>query len=167
MEDARSVSGGRNRAAASPPADRRAILERVRQALGQGSDRNEQMRTAVRILSEGAGKYTWTGIYLLEGETLVLHNQIGEPTIHRRIPIGEGICGLAARERRTVMVPDVGQDPRYLACSQATRSEIVVPIMRDGEVVGEIDIDSNLLDAFDEDDRLILEETARLRGALL
>lgn len=98
---------------------------------------------------------------------LVLHNQIGLPTPHERIPIGQGICGLAARERRSVVVPDVTRDPRYLACSLATRSEIVVPIMRGPEVLGEIDVDSDRLDAFGDEDRVLLEETAELVAGIL
>jgi GAF domain-containing protein len=139
----------------------------VREAIRGTADRNELLRRAVRALSEGMARYTWTGIYLLEGETLVLHNQVGLPTPHETIPIGQGICGLAARQRKTVVVPDVGKDPRYLACSLKTRSEIVVPIFKNGEVVGEIDVDSDLLDAFDEEDRRLLEETARMIGEAL
>lgn len=149
------------------PGDAGAVLERVREAIRSAADRDELLRRAVRVLSEGMARYTWTGIYLLEGETLVLHNQVGLPTPHETIPIGQGICGLAARQRKTVVVPDVGKDPRYLACSLKTRSEIVVPIFKNGEVVGEIDVDSDLLDAFDEEDRRLLEETARMIGEAL
>lgn len=140
------------------------VLQRVREAIAGAADRDEILRRAVRALSEGMARYTWTGIYLLEGETLVLHNQVGLPTPHMKISIGQGICGLAARQRKTVVVPDVGKDPRYLACSLKTRSEIVVPIFKNGEVVGEIDVDSDFPDAFDQEDRRLLEETARLIG---
>lgn len=147
--------------------DRQVLLQRVRRALRRSADRDDRLRSVVRILSRGVRKYTWTGIYLLEGGALVLHNQAGLPTPHETIPIGQGICGLAARERRTVVVPDVGKDPRYLACSHLTRSEIVVPIFKEGQVAGEIDIDSDLPDAFDEEDRRLLEEAARLVGEAL
>jgi len=129
--------------------------------------RDEKLRRTVRLLSESGKHFTWTGIYLLEGETLVLHNQVGSPTPHERIPIGRGICGLAAREKQTVVVPDVGHDPRYLACSLSTRSEIVVPIMRDATVLGEIDVDSDRPDAFSEGDRVLLEEVAGLLARIL
>jgi GAF domain-containing protein len=82
-----------------------------------------------------------------------------------RIPISEGICGAAVREGIAINVPDVNSDPRYLACSVFTRSEIVVPIYnKKGEIVGEIDIDSDRPGAFDEDDRVFLEGIAKEIG---
>jgi|SRR5437899_2444854 len=105
--------------------------------------------------------YSWVGIYLLDGETLRLGAWKGEQvTEHVAIPIGQGICGLAARTRQTVLVPDVSKDPRYLACFPNTKSEIVVPIQTDGRVFGEIDIDSDALDAFTPQDRQFLEVVA-------
>lgn len=174
MDDGGVRAGGERRSGRvprrpAPPAGRRAAaaLERVREAVLKSGGRDEALRGVVRALSESMPGYTWTGIYLLEGDALVLHNQIGLPTQHERIPIGQGICGLAARQRRTVVVPDVGKDPRYLACSLSTRSEIVVPIVRGGEVLGEIDVDSDDPDAFDEEDRRLLEEAARLLGQVM
>jgi GAF domain-containing protein len=151
------------------PTDRGAedTLARIRAVLEGPLGRDEKLRQTVRILSESAGHFTWTGIYLLDGGTLALHNQVGAPTPHERIPVGQGICGLAARERRAVIVPDVGRDPRYLACSLSTRSEIVVPIMRGDTVLGEIDIDSDRLDAFGETDRALLERVAGLVAPIL
>jgi L-methionine (R)-S-oxide reductase len=146
---------------------REALLESIRVAVREAAGKDDLLRTVVRILSRGVERYTWTGIYMLEGDMLVLHNQIGPPTPHVRIPVGMGICGLAAREQKTVVVPDVGQDSRYLVCSPTTRSEIVVPLFKGTEVVGEIDIDSDLPDAFDGEDRRLLEETARLLGEKL
>ncbi len=159
------MTGGSSR----PPDSRSVatILEAIRTSMAGRADRDERLRAVVRVLSESRAHFTWTGIYLLEAGMLVLHNQIGLPTPHERIPIGQGICGLAARERRSVVVPDVARDPRYLACSLATRSEIVVPIMRGPEVLGEIDVDSDRLDAFGDEDRVLLEETAELVAGVL
>ncbi|HXH28519.1 MAG TPA: GAF domain-containing protein, partial [Candidatus Polarisedimenticolia bacterium] len=126
------------------------LLGRIRAAVRRPSGTDDRLRTIVRILSEGVAKYTWTGVYLLQGDRLVLHNQVGPATPHETIPIGEGICGLAARQGKTVLVPDVGRNPSYLACSHTTRSEIVVPILKEGRVIGEIDVDSDRLDAFDD-----------------
>ena len=105
--------------------------------------------------------YTGVYIYWLEGaDTLRLRAFRGRPTDHVRIPVGQGICGRAAREKRTVVVDDVNADPAYLACSLETRSEIVVPIVRRGAVLGEIDIDSDVPAAFSPADRVFLEKLA-------
>jgi len=144
-----------------------ATLRRLQDAIASAPDADASLKGAVRILAAAHAHYTWTGIYLLEGDTLVLHNQVGSPTPHERIPLGKGICGLAAREDRTVVVPDVKSDPRFLACSLATRSEIVVPIRSDGRVRGEIDVDSDAPDAFGEDDRRLLEAVADALGRRL
>src|SRR3954451_5374405 len=106
------------------------------------------MERVVEILKREMPHYTWVGIYLLDGNELVLGPFVGKPSPHTRIPLGRGICGAAAAEKATVIVDDVNRDPRYLACSLETRSEIVVPILHDGEVLGEIDIDSDRLAAF-------------------
>jgi GAF domain-containing protein len=100
-------------------------------------------------------------VYLVEGDELVLRAWSGpHATQHVRIPIGQGICGLAARTKETVVVGDVSKDPRYLECFPETRSEIVVPILRDGVAIGDIDIDSDALDPFTPEDRGFLEELA-------
>jgi len=113
-------------------------------------------------LHENFPHYTGVYIYLLEGETLVLGPYRGRPTEHMHIPIGKGICGRAARVKHTVVVDDVNADAEYIACSLQTRSEIVVPILLGDEVLGEIDIDSDIPSAFDARDRAFLEEIARL-----
>lgn len=114
------------------------------------------------LLKENFSHYTGVYLYLLEGETLVLHSYRGRPTEHTHIPIGAGICGRAARIKDTVIVDDVSSDAEYIACSLETRSEIVVPIMREDHVLGEIDIDSDVPAAFTESDRKFLQEVARL-----
>lgn len=118
----------------------------------------------VRRLREAAPHYHWVGIYLVDGEELILTAWDGpEATEHVRISVGQGICGLAARERRTVIVDDVNRDSRYLACFPSTRSEIVVPITtQDGKMLGEIDSDSDTLAAFTGADERFLAEVARL-----
>ena len=109
--------------------------------------------------------YSWVGIYLLDGNELVLGPFVGKPTPHTRIPLGMGICGAAATDEATIIVDDVNADPRYLACSTETCSEIVVPIMRRGangmnEVLGEIDVDSDRPAAFNTSDKELLEAVA-------
>jgi L-methionine (R)-S-oxide reductase len=130
-----------------------------------GLDFPQALQKTVSFLRKTVAQYNWVGIYMIEGDALVLRAWDGpEATEHVRIPIGQGICGLAAREKRTVIVGDVNADPRYLACFPYTRSEIVVPIMKGTTVLGEIDIDSDTLHAFTEKDREFLEGVAALLG---
>src|SRR5690606_12338235 len=107
-------------------------------------------------------EYLWVGIYLLDGNELVLGPYLGKPSPHTRIPLGRGICGAAATEKQTIIVDDVNDDPRYLACSIETQSEIVAPIMLNGVVLGEIDIDSDRRAAFGADDRALVEAIAAM-----
>ena len=120
----------------------------------------DAMDVVVATLKQELPTYNWVGVYLLEGDELVLGPFRGAPTPHVRIPLNRGICGAAASEQQTIVVDDVNSDPRYLACSLETKSEIVVPIMKDGVVYGEIDIDSHSHAAFGEADRVLLEEIA-------
>jgi GAF domain-containing protein len=114
----------------------------------------------VESLAEAFEHFHWTGIYLLEGDTLVLGPYVGAPTEHVRIPLGRGICGAAATERQTIVVDDVRADERFLACFLTTRSEIVVPILDGPRVIGEIDVDSDAPAAFGPADRALLEQVA-------
>lgn len=140
------------------------IVAELSKVAGRPDAHERLPQETVRILKENMNHYNWVGIYYLEGEELVLGPFQGPPSPHTRITIDLGICGAAAREERTVIVNDVNSDPRFLACSLATRSEIVVPIFKNGQVVGEIDIDSDTPEAFSEPDRSFLERVARLLG---
>jgi putative methionine-R-sulfoxide reductase with GAF domain len=136
------------------------LERRVHQAIADANDADAAMERAIVLLKEGVPHYTWVGIYLLEGNELVLGPFRGKPSPHVRIPLGRGICGAAAAEKATIVVDDVNADPRYLACSVETKSEIVVPIMRDGDVLGELDLDSDAPAAFRPADRALLESVA-------
>jgi L-methionine (R)-S-oxide reductase len=138
------------------------VLASVTAAVRAEDDPRSALECAVAILKQELPYYTWVGIYLLEGDELVLGPFLGKPSPHTRIPLGSGICGAAATERATIIVDDVNADPRYLACSVDTLSEIVVPIMACSEVLGEIDIDSDRLAAFGAPDRKLLESVAAL-----
>ena len=123
----------------------------------------EVLQPVVDVLYDGLENYSWVGIYLVEGDDLVLGPWKGpEATEHVRIPVGQGICGAAAATGETEIVDDVNADERYLSCFPSTRSEIVVPIAHEGRVVGEIDIDSDRPAAFGEADRAFLERVALL-----
>jgi len=131
------------------------------------------MSIIVGRLQERLGHYDWVGFYMIEEggideePVLVLGPYVGAVTQHKRIPLNRGICGAAASTGRTVIVDDVSQDPRYLACSIETKSEIVVPVVVKGEVMGELDIDSHTPAAFKPDDRQLVEHCARLVGQYL
>jgi GAF domain-containing protein len=105
--------------------------------------------------------FWWTGFYLVEEKQLVLGPFQG-PVACTRIPYGKGVCGTAWERRETVIVPDVEEFPGHIACSSASRSEIVVPLFRAGEVVGVLDIDSCELATFDEEDAAGLEAIGKL-----
>jgi L-methionine (R)-S-oxide reductase len=131
-------------------------IERIADRGGDGA-----LQQVVDVLHDEVEHYSWVGIYLVEGDELVLGPWKGpQATEHVRIPVGQGVCGAAAASGETEIVDDVNADPRYLACFPSTRSEIVVPIALDGRVVGEIDIDSDRPAAFGEDDRELLERVA-------
>jgi L-methionine (R)-S-oxide reductase len=142
--------------------DRDELMPALRSAIAAAPNAQSAMTQTVRLLKDGVPDYTWVGIYLRDGEELVLGPFLGKPSPHTRIPLGKGICGAAASAKATIVVDDVNADPRYLACSLETRSEIVVPIMQDDEVFGEIDIDSDRVAAFGERDRALLEPIASL-----
>ena len=121
----------------------------------------QDLQAVVDLLHDRVAHYSWVGVYLVEGDDLVLGPWNGpEATEHVRIPVGQGVCGAAAASGKTEVVDDVNADPRYLACFASTRSEIVVPISREGRVVGEIDIDSDQPAAFGDADREFLERVA-------
>lgn len=132
--------------------------------LVQGANTSEDAQArVVEHLYERFRRYDWVGIYRIEGRELVLGPWKGETaTEHVRIPVGEGVCGACAESCRTEVVPDVSTDSRYMACFSGTKSEIVVPIMKDGRFWGEIDVDSGTPDAFGPDDVEFLETVAEL-----
>lgn len=141
----------------------RGALEAVDRIVNRESEADEVLRQTVDVLHDRFERYSWVGIYLVEGGDLVLGPWNGpQATEHVRIPIGEGICGAAAATGVTEIVDDVNADDRYLACFVSTRSEIVVPIAYEGRVVGEIDIDSDQPAAFGPEDRTFLERVAVL-----
>jgi L-methionine (R)-S-oxide reductase len=135
----------------------------------RGAD--QLMQEMTRILHDKMLKYSWVGFYMIEPGSnppmLVLGPFQGAMTPHTRIPLNQGICGAAASSGKTVVVDDVNSDPRYLACSLETKSEIVVPVFVRGKVTGELDIDSHFPAAFGFEDREFVEFCAQLVGKRL
>jgi L-methionine (R)-S-oxide reductase len=142
------------------------IIKQIDELVQSKKEREKILEDTVKILKENYVHYNWVGIYLLDGDELVLGPYLGKPSPHTRIRLNKGVCGAAASQKRTVNIPDVNADPRYLACSLETRSEIVVPIMRGKQVFGEIDIDSDKLSAFSKEDQLLLEQVCSILSEL-
>jgi L-methionine (R)-S-oxide reductase len=154
-----------------PAASKVKDVDRELEQLAQGAKSADYlMSQIVKLLHDHMLKYNWVGFYMLEttrnGESpmLVLGAFQGAMTPHTRIALHQGICGAAASTGKTVVVDDVSKDPRYLACSLETKSEIVVPIFVRGKVVGELDIDSHFPAAFKDEDRELVEHCAALVG---
>ncbi|MBQ9192620.1 MAG: GAF domain-containing protein [Bacteroidales bacterium] len=138
------------------------LLERQIASLLEGEeDLIAKMANVVAVLHETFG-FWWTGFYRVAGEELILGPFQG-PVACMHIPYGKGVCGTAWKRNATVVVPDVEQFPGHIACSSASRSEIVVPVHGpDGAVTAVLDIDSDRLATFDEVDREWLERIVRL-----
>lgn len=122
--------------------------------------KEDKLLQLCHLLRDNIDYYDWVGFYFRDGnkEELVLGPYAGEATDHTRIPFGKGICGQVAVSNETFVVPDVSAQDNYIACSMTVKSEIVVPLFVNGENIGQIDIDSHVLDPFTENDVLFLEE---------
>jgi len=155
------------------PANYQSLADELTHLASSADSAEHLMTMVVERLQELLKHYNWVGFYLLdEGENgaepmLVLGPYVGAETPHKRIPLDQGICGAAVASAQTVVVDDVNSDPRYLACSIETSSEIVAPVLVNGKVVGELDIDSHVPAAFTDDDRQLVEHCARLVGRYL
>jgi len=140
--------------------DANSIIGQLKDLSSASGNRDETLKEAVRLIHASNPRYNWTGIYLLEGDTLVLHNYIGKPTEHTHIQVGVGVCGTAVAETRDINVEDVTKLDNYLACSLETRAEIVVLIKDSEKIYGQIDIDSDTPGAFTDHDEQFLGKIA-------
>jgi L-methionine (R)-S-oxide reductase len=142
-----------------PHADR--DLERSLESLLEGeTDALANLSNAAALLAQSLDRINWCGFYLLRGEALVLGPFQGKPACVR-IPMGKGVCGTAAAQRKTLLVPDVERFPGHISCDPASRSEIVVPIVQAGILRGVLDVDAPEVGRFTEEDRLRLESFVR------
>ncbi len=138
------------------------LIEKIKSSIEGIKNKTEILQKTVELIGSFSPDFNWTGFYLLKDNILEVGPYIGPETPHKKIELNQGICGAAASRKKSIIVDDVNDDPRFLACSITTRSEIVVPLM-DGEIcLGEIDIDSNKPNNFTDEDRLMLEEIASL-----
>lgn len=144
------------------------VIRRLEEERRSGSPRDRLLGSAVALIEAAERHYDWVGIYLLEGDELVLHDYVGKETEHTRIPVGTGVCGTAVAEERNLNVPDVGAIDNYLACSLDTASELVV-LIRDpesGRIHGQLDLDSDGRAAFGERDERELSKIAEWLASL-
>ena len=121
--------------------------------------RDEKLLEICQLLNQNIEHYNWVGFYFAnhEAQTLHLGPYVGAETYHTVIPFGKGICGQVAVSNENFVVPDVAAQDNYIACSFTVKSEIVVPLFVNGKNIGQIDIDSHVLDPFTNDDEQFLE----------
>ena len=122
-------------------------------------DRDTKLKNLCQFLSDSVSYYNWVGFYFANHETRTLHlgPYVGAATDHTVIPFGKGICGQVAESNANFVVPDVAAQDNYIACSFTVKSEIVVPLFVNGKNIGQIDIDSHVIDPFSEADERFLE----------
>jgi L-methionine (R)-S-oxide reductase len=137
------------------------LTDSLRSLIEGEPDEIANLANASALLFDSLPDLNWAGFYLLKGGELVVGPFQGKPACVR-IALGKGVCGTAAAERRTIVVPDVNAFPGHIACDSTSNSEIVVPLIRHNEVIGVLDIDSPKLNRFDETDREGLEKFASI-----
>lgn len=142
--------------------DARYVVSELQEMRDAGHLSDALLRYAVRTLYKSDDRYSWVGVYLLSDDRLELwlHNYVGAPTEHARIPVGQGVCGTAVAHGANQNVPDVTEFPGYLACNASVKSELVVLIRAGGEIYGQFDIDSNVADAFTDLDEAAIQMIA-------
>ena len=146
-----------------------ALIEETREITNGRLGRNEKLKAICRLLRDKVSHYDWVGFYFVDKtrqNELTLGPFEGEPTEHTRIQFGRGICGQAAQLRRTFVVQDVSEETNYLSCSPNVKSEIVVPIFENSEIVGELDIDSHTVSAFADEDEVFLKKICEITSRL-
>lgn len=120
------------------------------------------LKYVCETLKNSNDKYNWVGVYVLKGQSLVLESYAGEKTEHEIISLDSGLCSLAIVKNKIVNEPDVKSNSEYLSCFVSTKSELVVPIKKNGRAIGEIDIDSDTKNAFSRVDELFISEVAEI-----
>ncbi len=137
----------------------KSLKEKIKDITMQDTSSEERMQKICDLLKAQVAYYDWVGYYFRNGEKeeLKLGPFAGTPTEHTIIPFGKGICGQVAVSNQNFVVPDVTAQDNYIACSISVKSEIVVPLFKDGANIGQIDIDSDTVDPFTEEDERFLE----------
>jgi GAF domain-containing protein len=144
------------------------LINNVMRITKSATSKNDKLKKICDLLKNSVPYYDWVGFYISnESKTeLNLGPYSGEPTEHTKIPFGKGICGQAADKKETLVVQDVSLENNYLSCSPTVRSEIVVPLFKNGEIIGELDIDSHTIEPFSEEDSQFLENVCNIVAQL-
>jgi L-methionine (R)-S-oxide reductase len=137
------------------------LLPQIKSLIEDESDLIANLANVTSALKQAFPSFSWVGFYLMKGGELVLGPFQGKLAC-TRIKIGSGVCGTAVLKKEMIIVPDVEEFPGHIYCDPDSRSEIVVPIIKDGEVLGVLDIDSYELDNFDETDKFYLEKLVEI-----
>lgn len=137
------------------------IFEQAQHLIAGETDLIANAANLAALLFHSLDELNWVGFYFLRGQELVLGPFQGKPACVR-ISLGKGVCGTAAAQKKTIIVPDVHQFPGHIACDTASRSEIVIPLIKNQQILGVLDLDSPRFSRFSEPDRLLLEQIAHL-----
>ena len=139
------------------------LRDRVSLVIGNNLRRDEKLKAICKLLKKHVSYYSFVGFYIVDNSQnlLVLGPFEGKPTEHIKIPFGVGICGQAAMQKKTFVVQNVAEESNYLSCNADVKSEIVIPIFKENEIVGELDIDSNTLSPFTYGDKIFLESISQ------
>ncbi len=146
---------------------REKLILDIKNSIADLKTENDVLQVSIKMIDSFSDGYNWTGYYMLRGKHLEVGPYIGAETPHTKIELNSGICGAAVSQQKSIVVDDVHADPRFLACSISTKSEIVIPLMDGDNCLGEIDIDSDNPAFFTEDDTIMLEQIAEIVVAKL
>ncbi len=133
------------------------LIKQMRNLLNKEEKLISNLANASAALKETFDKISWVGFYLYDGGNLYLGPFQGKVAC-TRIELGKGVCGTSAKEKKSIVVPDVNKFPGHIFCDVDSRSEIVIPILKEGNLLGVLDIDSTSFNSFDDTDRIYLEE---------
>jgi L-methionine (R)-S-oxide reductase len=145
------------------------LVKKVRDIVNGQLDKDEKLKAVCKLLRDNVSYYDWVGFYLVDQtreKELLLGPFEGEPTEHVKISFSRGICGKAAEIKKTFVVQDVSKETNYLSCSPKVKSEIVVPIFKNGKIAGELDIDSHTPSPFTDEDKAFLEKICEMVSKL-
>jgi len=141
------------------------LLIKIKAIVKTPATADEKLLKTCQTLKDTVPYYNWVGFYLIapdKPKELILGPYVGEPTTHTCIPFGKGICGQAAERKEAFVIPDVSQQSNYLSCSPKVKSEIVLPIIKNGALLGELDIDSHTVSPFTAEDNEFLTQICSL-----